>query len=120
MNTLIIHVPVETMTSKEMSALTEIRHDSVKRTIDALAEKVVIALPQIEEVTNHLGQKVTEYRIGKRDNFIIVARLSPEFTARLVGRWQALECRHERTNYSPNVYRNHDKLGAGPVHQQPA
>ena len=80
-----------TMTSKEMADLTEKRHDSVKRTMDTLAEKGLIQLPQIVEVTNHLGQTVTEYRIGKRDSFVIVAQLSPEFTARLVDRWQELE-----------------------------
>jgi phage regulator Rha-like protein len=83
--------PDMTMTSKEMSDLTEKRHDSVKRTIDTLAEKGTIQLPQIVEVTNHLGQTVTEYRIGKRDSYVIVAQLSPEFTARLVDRWQELE-----------------------------
>lgn len=31
------------------------------------------------------------FRIGKRDSYVIVAQLSPEFTARLVDRWQALE-----------------------------
>lgn len=80
-----------TMTSKEMADLTEKRHDSVKRTIDTLAERGTIQLPQIVEVTNHLGQSVTEYRIGKRDSYVIVAQLSPEFTARLVDRWQELE-----------------------------
>ena len=80
-----------TMTSKEMADLTEKRHDSVKRTMDTLAEKGLIQPPQIVEVTNHLGQTVTEYRFGKRDSYVIVAQLSPEFTARLVDRWQELE-----------------------------
>lgn len=31
------------------------------------------------------------YLIGKRDSYIIVAQLSPEFTAKLVDRWQELE-----------------------------
>lgn len=83
------------MTSKEMATLTEKRHDSVKRTIDTLAEKGVIALPQIVEMSfagaDGRKQTMTEYRIGKRDSYVIVAQLSPEFTARLVDRWQALE-----------------------------
>lgn len=40
-----------TMTSREMADLTEKRHDSVKRTIDTLAEKGVIAFPQIVETS---------------------------------------------------------------------
>jgi phage antirepressor YoqD-like protein len=84
-----------TMTSKEMSDLTEKRHDSVKRTMDTLAEKGVIAFPQIVE-TSFTGadgrkQTMTEYRFGKRDSYVIVAQLSPDFTARLVDRWQELE-----------------------------
>lgn len=80
-----------TMSSREIADLVELRHDNVKRTIVSLAAKDVIQLPQSEEVKNHLGQVVTEYRIGKRDSYIIVAQLSPEFTARLVDRWQELE-----------------------------
>ena len=30
------------------------------------------------------------YQVGKRDSYIVVAQLSPEFTARLVDRWQEL------------------------------
>ena len=35
------------------------------------------------------------YEIGKRDSYIIVAQLSPEFTAKLVDRWQELESNNE-------------------------
>jgi len=70
------------MSSKEMADLTEKRHDSGKRTMDTQAEKGLIQLPQIVEVTNHLGQTVTEYRFSKRDSYVIVAQLSPEFTWR--------------------------------------
>ena len=88
-----ITLPTLTMTSKEMADLTEKRHDNVKRTIDTLANQGVISHPQIEEVSNDgPGPKtITQYRIGKRDSYIIVAQLSPEFTARLVDRWQQLE-----------------------------
>ena len=37
------------------------------------------------------GQTYKEYMIGKRDSYVIVAQLSPVFTARLVDRWQELE-----------------------------
>ncbi|MFP4895159.1 phage antirepressor KilAC domain-containing protein [Paraburkholderia sp. EG304] len=82
-----------TMSSREIAELVEKRHDNVKRTVETLAERGVIELPQFEEVKNHLGQGVTEYRIGKRDSYVIVAQLSPEFTARLVDRWQELEAK---------------------------
>lgn len=80
-----------TMTSAEIADLVEARHDSVKRTIERLAERSAIQLPPMVEVQNHLGQRVSVYSVGKRDSYVIVAQLSPEFTARLVDRWQELE-----------------------------
>jgi hypothetical protein len=82
------------MTSLEIAELVEKRHDNVKRTIEALAEREVIELPQIEEIPT--ATKPTTVYIfsgekGKRDSIVVVAQLSPEFTARLVDRWQALE-----------------------------
>lgn len=90
----IIQGPAPTMTSKEMAALTEKRHDNVKRTIETLASQGVISQPQIEDgpkAANGVIEK--HYLVGKRDSYIIVAQLSPEFTARLVDRWQALEAK---------------------------
>ena len=82
---------VLTMSSREIADLVESRHDSVKRTIERLQDKGLIQLTPMVEVKNHLGQVVTEYQLIKRDTYVVVAQLSPEFTARLVDRWQALE-----------------------------
>lgn len=83
------------MSSQEIAELVEKRHDNVKRTIETLVERGTIQLPQIEEVKNHLGQMVEQYLFagvtGKRDSFVVVAQLSPEFTGALVDRWQELE-----------------------------
>lgn len=80
------------MTSKEMATLTEKRHDNVKRLIESLANQGVISYPQIEDGEKSANGVVERlYRVGKRDSYIIVARLSPEFTARLVDMWQQLE-----------------------------
>jgi len=78
------------MSSREIAGLVERRHDNVKRTIENLIEREII-LPQIEEVKNHLGQTVKVYRLVERDSYIVVAQLSPEFTAKLVDRWRLLE-----------------------------
>jgi phage antirepressor YoqD-like protein len=101
MTDLILAGQEATMTSLEIAELVEKRHDNVKRTIDSLSlTKVdkhgmeipaVIQRPQSEEVKNHLGQTVSVFKICKRSSFIVVAQLSPEFTARLVDRWQELE-----------------------------
>ena len=86
-----------TMSSREIAELTGKRHDNVKRTIETLAGQGVIAFPQIEEKPSTGGRPAAEYVFsgdrGKRDSIVVVAQLSPEFTARLVDRWQELESR---------------------------
>ncbi len=82
-----------TMSSREIAELVESRHDSVKRTIERLSEKGVVSFaPSVE--TSHEGagaRSVEVYRVTKRDSFVVVAQLCPEFTARIVDRWQELE-----------------------------
>ncbi len=99
---------VKTMTSREIAAVVEKRHDNVKRTIETLANKGVIVRPQIEDEqsTDSMGRTRTEsvYLIGKRDSYVIVAQLSPEFTARLVDRWQELEAQQAATPTLPQNY----------------
>lgn len=84
-----------TMSSREIADLVESRHDSVKRTIERLQEKGVVSFsPSVE--TSHEGagaRPVEVYLVNKRDSFVVVAQLSPEFTAALVDRWQELEGR---------------------------
>jgi phage antirepressor YoqD-like protein len=80
------------MSSREIADLVESRHDSVKRTIERLVESGIISKPPSvdgEKSANGVTEKI--YQIGKRDSYIVVAQLSPEFTARLVDRWQELE-----------------------------
>jgi phage regulator Rha-like protein len=82
------------MTSLEIAELVGSRHDKVKQSIERLAERGVIALPPMgEKVTagRPAAYYVFEGEQGKRDSIIAVAQLSPEFTARLVDRWQELE-----------------------------
>jgi len=88
------------MTSQDLAVLTSKRHDSVKRTIETLVSKGVIQEPHtvIREDINGLGlplrSKSYVFNLeNKRDTYIIVAQLSPEFTARLVDRWQELEAK---------------------------
>lgn len=80
-----------TMSSREIAELVGSRHDSVKRTMDTLSDKGLIAITQSVEPTIGGGKPATVYLVGKRDSYIVVAQLCPEFTARLVDRWQELE-----------------------------
>lgn len=82
-----------TMCSLEISELVESRHDKVKQSIERLADRGVFQLPPLGEVQNHLGQRVSVYQLDKRASLIAVAQLCPEFTAKIVDRWQELEAR---------------------------
>ncbi|MDD5273360.1 MAG: Rha family transcriptional regulator [Methylovulum sp.] len=79
-----------TMSSREIAELVQSRHDDVKRSIERLAERGVIELPPLAEIKT-ATKPFTIYKICKRDSYVIVAQLSPEFTAKLVDRWQELE-----------------------------
>ncbi|MDC5511619.1 phage antirepressor KilAC domain-containing protein [Acinetobacter baumannii] len=92
------YTQIASMTSQEIADLVQARHDNVKRTIETLINSGVIASPQIEEmVTTANNRQYTsqvylfEGEQGKRDSIIIVAQLSPQFTAKLVDRWIELE-----------------------------
>lgn len=81
-----------TMTSREIAELVEARHDNVKRAVERLAERSIFDIPPMEEYLDSLGRGGnTEYVLDKRSSMIVVAQLSPEFTARLYDRWQELE-----------------------------
>ena len=85
---------VLTMTSRDIAELVESRHDDTKRSIERLAERGVIELPPLAEIptaTKPVQVYVFSGEQGKRDSIVVVAQLSPEFTARLVDRWQELE-----------------------------
>ncbi|MEM7237409.1 MAG: phage antirepressor KilAC domain-containing protein [Pseudomonadota bacterium] len=99
MNTDII-----TMSSREIADLLEKRHDKVKQSIERLVEKGIIEKPPLddehESTTTPTGGRrkytTSVYHLGKRDTFVVVAQLSPEFTARVVDRWQELEAQVAR------------------------
>jgi len=83
-----------TMSSLEISELTGSRHDNVKIAIERLAAKGVIEFPAMQEIPT--ATKPTKAYVftgvqGRRDSIIVVAQLYPEYTARIVDRWQELE-----------------------------
>ncbi|MDO9866930.1 phage antirepressor KilAC domain-containing protein [Glaesserella parasuis] len=81
-----------TMSSREIARITESRHRDVCLSIRNLMNKGVIGGYAESPYTHEQnGQVYYEYHINKRDTYVIVAQFSPEFTARLVDRWQELE-----------------------------
>lgn len=82
-----------TMSSREIADLVESRHDKVKQSMERLAERGLITLSPLG-VVSHDGpgpKVISVYNVSKRDSYVVVAQLSPEFTARLVDRWHELE-----------------------------
>ena len=81
----------QTMSSREVAELTGRRHDQVLRTARELVEQGVTQ--SVETLYRHEqnGVEYPEHRLTKRDSLVLVARLSPEFTGRIVDRWMELE-----------------------------
>ena len=86
------------MSSLEIAELVGSRHDKVKQSVERLVDRGVISQPPMGEVKvqrERRAETVSVYRFegeqGKRDSYVVVAQLCPEFTARLVDRWQELE-----------------------------
>lgn len=86
------------MISLEISELVNSRHDDVKRSIERLAERGVIARPPMAVVPKEANNRIYNVDVfvfsgeqGKLDSITVVAQLCPEFTAALVKRWYELE-----------------------------
>ncbi len=80
------------MSSREMADLCAKPHDNVLKLVRSLIEKGIV-----KNTTPHRymheqnGQQYTHFLSDQRDSLVIVARLSPEFTAAVIDRWQELE-----------------------------
>lgn len=82
------------MTSLDIEVITGSRHSDVKRTIKRLAARGTIELPptaRISTATKPAEVYVFQGDQAKRDSIVVVAQLSPEFTADIVDRWIYLE-----------------------------
>lgn len=103
------HTQPTTMSSREIAELVQSRHDSVKRTIDRCVEGGAIVQPPLvdEQSQDAMGRpRVTQvYHLDKRSSLIVVAQLCPEYTARIVDRWQELEAQvASPTFHIPQTY----------------
>lgn len=79
-----------TMSSRDIALVVESRHDKVKQSIERLRQRGLVGFTPVGE-KSETGRPGVVYHVTKRDSYVIVAQLSPEFTARLVDRWQELE-----------------------------
>lgn len=84
------------MTSLDIAELVGSRHDKVKQSIKRLAARGIIELPPMGDGIKSANGITTRLYLfqgdqAKRDSLVVVAQLSPEFTADLVDRWIYLE-----------------------------
>jgi phage antirepressor YoqD-like protein len=80
-----------TMSSREIATITGKLHKNVTAVILSLHDAQLLTAEIQPSTFEHRGNTYTEYNLNKRDSILLVARLSPEFTAALVDRWQELE-----------------------------
>lgn len=106
MNILPMTNPV-TMGTREIAGLLGKNHADIKRSAERLVEAGVIGNGQPlaeRDFATLRGNTYTEYLLNKRDCFVLVAQNSPEFTARIVDRWQELEAQQGQQFKIPQTY----------------
>ena len=96
---------VMTMSSREIAALVQSKHGDVKRSAERLNAAGLLTAPLAQFNFEHNGNVYQEYRFNKRDSLVLVARLSPEFTAAVVDRWQELESKSAIPQTLPEALR---------------
>ena len=85
----------KTMSSREIAQLCQKPHDNVLKLIRSLIDGGIVKSTTPHQYMHpQNGQWYTEFLSDKRDSLVIVARLSPEFTAAVIDRWQELEAQN--------------------------
>jgi len=95
-----ISIAIRTMSTREVAVLLEKPHSNIKISAERLAAVGAIGTLASQEFT-HNGNTYTEYLLNKRDSLVLVAQNSPEFTARIVDRWQELEAKAAQPTFDP-------------------
>lgn len=95
------------MSSREIARLVKSKHGDVKRSAARLYADEILSAPLAHTPYQHEqnGQWYEEFWFNKRDSLVLVARLSPEFTAAVVDRWQELEQRNSIPQTLPEALR---------------
>ena len=83
-----------TMSSYQIAQYLEKRHSDVKRSVERLMDGGTInkGTPTAYPLETNGGvQKIEVYHLNERDSYVVVAQLSPEFTAKIVDEWKRLK-----------------------------
>lgn len=90
------------------------RHRDIKRTVDRLvASGVIVHTPTArEQLDDKFGRsrEIEVYLLDERSSYIVVAQISPEFTAFIVDEWKRLKEENEKLRSTPvNPYENFEE-----------
>lgn len=83
----------QTMSSREIAKLTNKEHKNVLRVIRELLDGDILDAQYEPLKFNYRGQEFDYFELNKRDSIVLVARLSPQFMAAIIDRWNELEQR---------------------------
>ncbi|EMW0060127.1 hypothetical protein ABIV32_001539 [Salmonella enterica subsp. enterica] len=106
------------MTLREISEMIGVRFADLERSMNRLADKGIIRLPPTAnfEKINNLGYAITvkDYVFtgeqGRLDSIVLIAQNVPEYTRKLVDRWDYLEKEVQRLINTPvNPYANFEE-----------
>ncbi len=104
-----------TMSSREIAEMVGSKHEAVKKSAERLSVDQILTSPLAMFDYEHRGNVYQEYRFNKRDSLVLVARLSPEFTAFVVDRWQELE--NQQSEKLPTTFSEALRLAADQAEQ---
>ena len=80
-----------TMSSRDISSLVEVPHDSMLKTIRGLADKGVVSPNETRYQNEQNKQFYPEFHLTKRDALVIASGYNVNLRARIIDRWQELE-----------------------------
>jgi phage antirepressor YoqD-like protein len=107
------------MSSRDIAKLVNSRHGNVCVAIERLMSGGVIeGYAALQYTHSQNGQTYRYYEVNKRDSYVIVAQLCPQFTARLVDRWQELESKLGLPQTLPEALRLAADLAEQAMNQQ--
>ncbi|WP_257282094.1 Rha family transcriptional regulator [Endozoicomonas sp. ISHI1] len=76
------------MSHIEIAKLAGKRPDTVKKSMERLQDKGLISFTPMTESCLKTNRAINAYHVNQRDSYVVMAQVSPEFTAKLVDRWQ--------------------------------
>ncbi len=88
------------MSSRELAELIGIPHGEVTRLIKSLETSRQFSQPLRTVDYQRAGKTGREYQLNKRDSLMVIARLSPSFTAVALDRWHERELQHDLPDFT--------------------